>query len=96
MTGRRLWSNYVDRECLTRPGPSAWHRCSHCGHRWRAIGRYVRRTTRGYACPGCRLRREGRALDSISQPRTAPTAWRLDGAARTTHDQLGGAWQGRA
>lgn len=34
--------------------PGRWHHCR-CGTRWRAIGRYVRRTTRGYRCPGCEL-----------------------------------------
>ena len=56
---RPLWSNGVDKVVLTVPGPSAWRRCGTCKTRWRALGRYVRRTTRGYACPGCRRRREG-------------------------------------
>jgi hypothetical protein len=60
VTGRRLWSNATDSACLTRPGPSAWHHCSHCGTRYRFIGKWVRLTTQ--PCPGCRLRREGRRM----------------------------------
>ena len=49
----RLWTNAHDRACRVIPGPGRWHRCSHCGTRWRPIGRYVRPTTQGYRCPGC-------------------------------------------
>ena len=67
MTPRHLWSNAYDRASLAKPGPGPWHRCRHCGHRWRAIGTWVRRTTRGYACPGCRLRREGRRMVAVGE-----------------------------
>lgn len=56
MTPQSLWSVATDRVVRVRPGPTAWHRCGTCKTRWRAVGRYVRRTHAGYGCPGCRLR----------------------------------------
>lgn len=53
----KMWSNYTDSACEVRRGPGAWYRCPQCKTRWRPIGRYVRRTTRGYRCPGCAVRR---------------------------------------
>ena len=52
---RTMWTNRHDTECWVVSGPGRWHRCAQCGTRWRALGRYVRRTTRGYRCPGCEL-----------------------------------------
>ena len=84
MTPRRLWSVATDRECQVVPGPGRRYRCGQCQTTWRPIGRYVRRTTRGYCCPGCRLRREGRRMthsmsecDSPWQP--TPDRRRLNG-----------------
>jgi DNA-directed RNA polymerase subunit RPC12/RpoP len=54
MTARLMWTNAHDLDVRVIPGPSRWYRCPTCKTRWRAIGRWVRRTTRGYRCPGCR------------------------------------------